>query len=125
LTKPGQATVLSHHKRLPAVACYHFGGFAEGQMEETWIGILGTTGTILSTFSLLPQVIHTWRTQSATGISIIWLTVALVSMLIWIGYGFLIRAPAVVLVNVLCFLQCSYILFVKLQSERAPLAERR
>ena len=93
-------------------------------MEELWIGILGTVGTILSTISLMPQVVRTWRTRSASDISAVWLVFAMVAMLIWIGYGSLIHAPAVVWVNVLCFFQCASIFFIKLQSERAPLPKR-
>jgi MtN3 and saliva related transmembrane protein len=93
-------------------------------MEELWIGILGTVGTVLSTVSLLPQVIRTWRTRSTGGISAAWLVTAMTSMVVWMVYGGLIGAPPLILVNALCFLQCAYILFVKLNGERAPLAER-
>ena len=72
-------------------------------MQELWIGILGTAGTILSTFSLMPQVLRTWRTRSANDISAAWLVAAMVSMVVWVGYGGLINAPALVLVNILCF----------------------
>ena len=87
-------------------------------MQELWIGILGTAGTILSTFSLMPQVLRTWRTRSANDISAAWLVAAMASMMVWVGYGSLINAPALVLVNILCFVQCGYILFIKLRSER-------
>ncbi len=93
-------------------------------MEELWIGILGTVGTILSTISLMPQLIRTWRTRSANDISAVWLVFAMVAMVTWIGYGSLIHAPAVVAVNVLCFFQCASIFFIKLHSERTPLAKR-
>jgi MtN3 and saliva related transmembrane protein len=93
-------------------------------MQELWIGILGTVGTILSTFSLMPQVLRTWRTRSANDISAAWLVAAMASMMVWVGYASLINAPAVVLVNILCFLQCAYILFIKLRSERGPVAKR-
>jgi len=94
-------------------------------MEDMWIGILGTSGTIVSTVSLFPQVLRTRRTRSADDISAGWLVAALASMMIWIGYGSLIKAPAIVLANILCFFQCSYILLVKLQSERTAVVERR
>jgi MtN3 and saliva related transmembrane protein len=93
-------------------------------MQELWIGILGTTGTILSTFSLMPQVLRTWRTRSANDISAAWLVAAMASMLIWVGYGSLISAPALVLVNILCFFQCAYILFIKVRGERGQIAKR-
>ena len=107
------------------MACYDFQQIrGERLMEGLWIGVLGTAGTILSTVSLLPQVIRTWRTRSANDISAMWLVAALMSMLIWVAYGILISAPAVVLVNVLCFFQCTYILFIKMLNQRAPIVER-
>ncbi len=93
-------------------------------MEGMLVGILGTSGTILSTVSLMPQVVQTWRTRSAADISAAWLVVALVSMVIWIAYGRMIDAPAIVLVNVLCFLQCAFLLFVKLQTRDKTVAQR-
>ena len=48
----------------------------------------------------------------------------MVAMVVWVAYGSLIKAPAVVLVNVLCFFQCGYLLFVKLHSERVSIAKR-
>jgi MtN3 and saliva related transmembrane protein len=93
-------------------------------MDELWVAILGTAGTILSTVSLMPQVVRTWRTRSASDISAAWLVAALASMVIWVGYGSLINAPSLVLVNVLCFFQCAYILFIKLHSERVSIAKR-
>jgi len=93
-------------------------------MEEVWIGILGTAGTILSTVSLMPQVVRTWRTRSTGSISAAWLVTAMASMVVWMLYGGFIGAPALILVNALCFLQCAYILFVKLQGERLPIAKQ-
>jgi MtN3 and saliva related transmembrane protein len=93
-------------------------------MEELLVAILGTVGTVLSSISLMPQVVRTWRTRSASDISAAWLVVAMVAMVVWVAYGSLIKAPAVVLVNVLCFFQCGYLLFVKLHSERVSIAKR-
>jgi MtN3 and saliva related transmembrane protein len=93
-------------------------------MEALWIGILGTAGTILSTVSLMPQVVKTWRTRSTADISMAWLVVALISMVVWIGYGSMIGAPAIIAVNVLLFFQCSFIFYIKLQNLRAAVAKR-
>jgi MtN3 and saliva related transmembrane protein len=89
-----------------------------------WIGVLGTSGTILSTVALMPQVIHTWRTRSADDISAAWLVFALVSTVIWAIYGGLIGALAVTLTNVFCFLQCASILFIKLQKSADAVSEQ-
>ena len=87
-------------------------------MDAIAITTLGMLGTALSTLSLLPQVIHTWRTRSAADISAAWLVVALMSMLVWISYGSLVAAPAIVWANALTFVQAGYILTVKLQGNR-------
>jgi MtN3 and saliva related transmembrane protein len=99
-------------------------GNMEGRMQSAWIAILGTVGTVLSTFSMMPQVWRTWRTRSAADISASWLVIALASMVIWIGYAFLIDAPAIVLVNVLGFIQSGSILFIKMRSRPAALQSR-
>lgn len=85
-------------------------------MSELGVTLIGIVGTVLSTLSLAPQVIRTWRTRSASDISAAWLVIALVSMLIWISYGTLVDAPAIVWANVLTFVQASIILFIKLRS---------
>lgn len=87
-------------------------------MEGLVVTALGIMGMALSTLSLVPQVIHTWRTQSAADISAVWLVVALLSMVVWVSYGALVDAPALVWANALTFIQAGYILFVKVQTGR-------
>ncbi len=76
---------------------------------------LGIAASLLSVVSLLPQVIRTWRTRSAGDISAGWLITALVAMTLWIVYGGLVEAWAVVWANVLTSLQAGLILAVKLR----------
>jgi MtN3 and saliva related transmembrane protein len=87
-------------------------------MDAVMVTGLGMAGTALSTLSLVPQVVHTWRTRSAADLSATWLAIALLSMLVWISYGSLVAAPAIVWANALTFLQAGYLLVVKLQTER-------
>jgi MtN3 and saliva related transmembrane protein len=94
-------------------------------MDQVAISALGIAATILSTVSLMPQVVRTWRTRSTDDISVVWLLVALAAMAVWIAYGSLINAPAVILVNVLSVFQCGSILFIKVQNLRAVAAKRR
>jgi MtN3 and saliva related transmembrane protein len=87
-------------------------------MDAVMVTGLGMAGTALSTLSLVPQVVHTWRTRSAADLSATWLAIALLSMLVWISYGSLVAARAIVWANALTFLQAGYLLVVKLQTER-------
>jgi MtN3 and saliva related transmembrane protein len=89
-------------------------------MDEMIVTALGVCASALSTLSLLPQVIRTWRTRSARDISAGWLVTALVSMLLWTVYGTLVGASAVVWANVLTFLQASVILAIKLRDMSNP-----
>jgi hypothetical protein len=52
--------------------------------------------------------------RSAGDISALWLIIALASMMLWIGYGMLIGASAVVWANALTALQAGFILATKL-----------
>jgi len=92
-------------------------------MDTLLVTTLGMIGTALSTLSLLPQVVHTWRTRSAEDLSATWLVVALMSMVVWICYGALVSAPAIVWANALTFVQAGYILMVKLQTARKPVLD--
>ena len=96
-------------------------------LSETFIvAVLGVVASALSTLSLLPQVVRTWRTRSAQDLSLTWLVVALVSMALWICYGSLVSAYAIVWANALTFVQASLILAIKLRgSEGRPLASNR
>src|SRR5712692_3645583 len=89
-------------------------------MDALMVTTLGMIGTALSTLSLVPQVVRTWRTRSAADISAAWLVVALLSMVVWILYGSLAAAPAIVWANALTFVQAGFILAVKLQTGRRP-----
>ena len=91
-------------------------------MDGMIVAVLGVGASLLSTLSLLPQVVRTWRTRSAGDISAGWLITALVSMVLWILYGSLVGASAVVWANALTFLQASLILVVKLRDLPKPAA---
>jgi MtN3 and saliva related transmembrane protein len=89
-------------------------------MQGATVLLLGTIASALSTVSLMPQVIRTWRTRSARDISSAWLIVALVSMGLWIAYGVTIGAQAIVWANALTALQAIAILAVKVTEPALP-----
>ena len=92
-------------------------------MEEWLIGVLGMTATVLSTVSLLPQVVRTWRTlfgqrpfrglaggspDCDAGLDFLWQPDSCASG----DRG-----------QHLSLFQCSFLLFMKLQSGRAQVAK--
>ncbi len=91
-------------------------------MNETAITVLGAAGTATSVVSLIPQVLKTWRTRRADDISAGWLVFALISMLVWVVYGTLVGAPAIVWANAITFVQAGFILAMKWRSTPRTLA---
>jgi MtN3 and saliva related transmembrane protein len=61
--------------------------------------MIGGVATLLAVVSLVPQVLRTWRTRSAVDLSASWLVIALASMVLWIVYGTLLAAWAIVVAN--------------------------
>jgi MtN3 and saliva related transmembrane protein len=92
-------------------------------MDEVVVTALGVVATVLSGLSLLPQVIRTCRTRSAGDISGVWLAVALLSMAMWIAYGGLTGAHAILWAKLITALQAAIILRVKLASSRKIYAQ--
>jgi len=86
-------------------------------VHELAVTVLGVAATGLSMLSLVPQASRTWRTRSARDISLGWLVIALASMVLWIAYGALVGAAAIVWANVLTFLLAGFILAIKLRTD--------
>jgi MtN3 and saliva related transmembrane protein len=87
-------------------------------MDAVMVTGLGMVGTALSTLSLVPQVVHTWRTRSAADL---FRHLARHCAPVDAGVDILcslVEAPAIVWANALTFLQAGYLLAVKLQTER-------
>ena len=65
---------------------------------EHWRILLGTTAGICTTVAFVPQVIKIWR-QGGRDLSYGMLSLYLVGVLLWFGYGLVIRAQAVIVTN--------------------------
>jgi MtN3 and saliva related transmembrane protein len=69
-----------------------------GMTTETWIAVVGTVGGFCTTFAFVPQVIKIWK-QGGRDLSNAMLTLYLFGALLWLVYGLLLRAQAVILAN--------------------------
>jgi MtN3 and saliva related transmembrane protein len=77
------------------------------------IELIGYLGGGIVAVSLLPQVIKSWQTKSTKDISVIWNSIYLSGLLVWIIYGFGISSmPLVVMCSVEAALATS-LLFLK------------
>lgn len=61
-----------------------------------WLGYLAAA---LTTIAFLPQVIKTWRTQSADDLSLAWLTTFSSGVFCWMLFGVAVRSTPIILAN--------------------------
>ncbi|QKG52620.1 SemiSWEET family sugar transporter [Hymenobacter sp. BRD67] len=57
------------------------------QPSATLISDIGLVAAALSALTFFPQVVHTWQTRSANGLSGPMLAVGASSMILWLVYG--------------------------------------
>ncbi|MDJ0365989.1 SemiSWEET family transporter [Hymenobacter sp. H14-R3] len=51
------------------------------------LSTIGLVAAVLSALTFLPQVVHTWQTRSANGLSGPMLAIGASSMILWLVYG--------------------------------------
>lgn len=64
-----------------------------------WVEYLGLAAGALTTAAYLPQVWKTWRTKTVGDISLFMYLSMCLGVLLWLVYGILIKAPAVIAAN--------------------------
>jgi len=75
--------------------------------------LIGYAAGTLTTLAFLPQVIKTWRSQSAKDISLSMFLMFCVGVFLWIVYGVLNSDPPVIIANVVTLALASIILGFK------------
>ena len=77
--------------------------------------MVGFFAGFLTTISFLPQVVKTWKTRSASDLSLGMFSVFSVGVLFWLAYGFLIQEPPMILWNSVTLIFVLAILVMKLK----------
>lgn len=80
--------------------------------------ILGLVAGAFVTCSLVPQVFRVFRLKSAREISMLFTTLLLIGMFIWIGYGVLLRLVPVIVWNAIGASIVATLLYAKLRYGR-------
>ncbi len=81
----------------------------------TSVQVLGYVAGTISTLVFLPQVIKTWKTKSAKDISIYMFLFATISVILWLGYGILIKDGAIIYTNSVILVLSSIMLYFKIR----------
>ena len=66
--------------------------------NEGMSAVLGTAAGFCTTVSFVPQIIKIWR-QGGRDVSYGMLTLFLAGVLLWFGYGVVVKAQAVIITN--------------------------
>jgi MtN3 and saliva related transmembrane protein len=77
--------------------------------------ILGFFAGFLTTVSFLPQVVKTWKSRSASDLSLGMLSVFSVGVMCWLIYGFLLQESPMIFWNFVTLILVLVILFLKLK----------
>jgi MtN3 and saliva related transmembrane protein len=80
--------------------------------------ILGLVGGFFTTFAVLPQIMRVYKLKSAREISVIYNTMMLVGILIWLGYGIILDLVPIIIWNVIGALLVLMLLLAKLKYGR-------
>jgi MtN3 and saliva related transmembrane protein len=65
---------------------------------EKLAGIIGVVAGVCTTLAFVPQVVKIWR-QGGRDLSYGLLGLYLAGVVLWLGYGLLLRAPEIILAN--------------------------
>jgi 5'-nucleotidase len=91
---------------------------------ETWSAIVGTGGAAWTTLSFLPQLVRV-RRHGGRDLSLTMLAMYLVGSSLWLVYGLLNQATAVILANIVAMSLVSAIAGVKIAHDRRDARRRR
>ena len=78
----------------------------------------GYLAAVLTTVSFVPQVVHTWRTRHAGGISLGMIALFALGVALWLAYGILVGAWPVILANGITLALALLLLGMKLRFDR-------
>lgn len=87
-----------------------------------FVEILGFVAGACTTAAFLPQVLHVWRTRSASDISFGMYCVFLLGVVLWLAYGIITSALSMILANGITLFLAGLVLIMKLRFERAALS---
>lgn len=80
--------------------------------------LIGYLAAFLTTFSFLPQALHTFRSRDVSGISLGMYSSFTVGVALWLVYGLLLGAWPIVVANAVTLSLALAILFMKLRFGR-------
>ena len=82
------------------------------------VDIIGYIAASLTTFSFVPQVIHTFKTRDTSGISLGMYLILVFGIFLWLVYGFLRGDTILVVANIVTLILSGSVLCLKINAVR-------
>ena len=80
-----------------------------------WVILIGLAAAILTTFSLVPQIIKIFRTKGTKDISLLMYVAITIGFFLWLVYGVLRKDPAIIFANVVALILGFCVLVLKVK----------
>ena len=77
--------------------------------------LLGYAAAVLTTVSFVPQVLHTWKTRRAGGLSLGMVAFFTLGVALWLAYGIALGAWPVIAANAITLALAVFLLAMKLR----------
>jgi MtN3 and saliva related transmembrane protein len=84
-------------------------------MQYDGITLIGLVAAVLTSTSLIPQLIKSWRMKETRDISLLMFLIMGAGLFLWMLYGFLIHNLPIISANAVSFTFVLIILFFKLK----------
>lgn len=78
------------------------------------VELVGYAAAILTTFAFVPQVVKTWRSQSAGDLSFVALLALTTGVFLWLIYGIALGSVPIIGANATTFVLTSTLLVLKI-----------
>jgi MtN3 and saliva related transmembrane protein len=79
------------------------------------ITLIGTIAATCTTIAFLPQVIKTHRTRHVRDLSLPMYVIFTFGVMLWFAYGIMTDSMPIIAANLITFVLCLYILYLKLK----------
>ena len=83
---------------------------------ESWVTVVGTVGGFCTTFAFVPQVVKIWK-QGGRDLSYGMLALYLIGVSLWLIYGLLLHALAIILTNAATALLVAFATVLKARTD--------
>jgi MtN3 and saliva related transmembrane protein len=87
--------------------------------------LAGYAAAVLSTVAFVPQVMHTWKSRDASGVSLGMVSVYCSGIALWLVYGVLHGAWPIIIANAITLALTLALLAMKIRFSRAALSPPR